>query len=146
MSTRENRQHPDSRPAPWLFGVGRRIPIVQKFHNLESFHIMNSESKELFEKAKHLIPGGVNSPVRAFRSVGGTPFFTRKAEGYKLTTADGNDLIDYVCTWGPAIHGHNHPRIKEAINKALENGTELWYSRSRRSGDGRIDLSSRTIC
>ena len=86
---------------------------------------MNSESKELFEKAKHLIPGGVNSPVRAFRSVGGTPFFTRKAEGYKLTTADGNDLIDYVCTWGPAIHGHNHPRIKEAINKALENGTSF---------------------
>ena len=86
---------------------------------------MNSESIELFEKAKHLIPGGVNSPVRAFRSVGGTPFFTRKAEGYKLTTADGNDLIDYVCTWGPAIHGHNHPRIKEAINKALENGASF---------------------
>ena len=86
---------------------------------------MNSESIELFEKAKHLIPGGVNSPVRAFRSVGGTPFFTRKAEGYKLTTADGNDLIDYVCTWGPAIHGHNHPRIKEAISKALENGTSF---------------------
>jgi len=84
---------------------------------------MNSES--LFARAQQLIPGGVNSPVRAFRSVGGTPFFTRSAKGATLTTADGVELIDFVCTWGPAIHGHNHPRIKAAIAAALENGTSF---------------------
>jgi len=82
-------------------------------------------SEDLFERAKKLIPGGVNSPVRAFRSVGGTPFFTKSAKGATLTTADGRELIDFVCTWGPAIHGHNHPRIKAAIAAALENGTSF---------------------
>ena len=72
-------------------------------------------SASLFEKAKQLIPGGVNSPVRAFRSVGGTPFFTEKASGSHLHTADGKELIDYVCTWGPAIHGHDHQINREAI-------------------------------
>ncbi len=82
-------------------------------------------SDDLFERAKKLIPGGVNSPVRAFRSVGGTPFFTKAARGATLITADGRELIDFVCTWGPAIHGHNHPRIKSAIAAALENGTSF---------------------
>ncbi len=86
---------------------------------------MSAESEKLFEKAKKLIPGGVNSPVRAFRSVGGTPFFTQKADGCRLTTADGKELIDYVCTWGPAIHGHNHPRIREAVADALNRGTSF---------------------
>ncbi len=82
-------------------------------------------SEQLFARALQLIPGGVNSPVRAFRSVGGTPFFTKAARGATLTTADGRELIDFVCTWGPAIHGHNHPRIKAAIAAALENGTSF---------------------
>ena len=82
-------------------------------------------SNDLFERAKQLIPGGVNSPVRAFRSVGGTPFFTKSAQGATLTTADDEELIDFVCTWGPAIHGHNHEVIREAIAKALENGTSF---------------------
>lgn len=86
---------------------------------------MTHQSQTLFEKAKKLIPGGVNSPVRAFRSVGGTPFFTRKADGCKLTTADDRELLDYVCTWGPAIHGHNHPKIREAVAEALERGTSF---------------------
>jgi glutamate-1-semialdehyde 2,1-aminomutase len=86
---------------------------------------MKTESESLFEKAKKLIPGGVNSPVRAFRSVGGSPFFTKRANGCHLTTVDGQELIDYVCTWGPAIHGHNHPRIREAISNALEQGTSF---------------------
>jgi glutamate-1-semialdehyde 2,1-aminomutase len=85
---------------------------------------MNS-SESLFERAKSLIPGGVNSPVRAFRSVGGTPFFTQNASGCYLTTADGQKLIDYVCTWGPAIHGHDHPVIREAITEALSKGTSF---------------------
>ena len=75
-------------------------------------------SDQLFERAKQLIPGGVNSPVRAFRSVGGTPFFTKAARGATLITADDRELIDFVCTWGPAIHGHNHPRIRAAIAAA----------------------------
>ena len=84
-----------------------------------------SQSEDLFQRALKLIPGGVNSPVRAFRSVGGAPFFTRSAAGATLTTADGRELIDFVCTWGPAIHGHNHPRIKAAIAAALEYGTSF---------------------
>jgi glutamate-1-semialdehyde 2,1-aminomutase len=84
-----------------------------------------NKSSELFSKSKKLIPGGVNSPVRAFRSVGGTPFFTKKASGCRLTTADDKELIDYVCTWGPAIHGHDHPKIREAIANALSNGTSF---------------------
>ena len=82
-------------------------------------------SSELFERAKELIPGGVNSPVRAFRSVGGTPFFTKRANGATLTTADDRELIDFVCTWGPAIHGHNNEIIRESVAKALEGGTSF---------------------
>jgi glutamate-1-semialdehyde 2,1-aminomutase len=84
-----------------------------------------SSSSDLFARAQQLIPGGVNSPVRAFRSVGGAPFFTKSAQGAILTTADGKELIDFVCTWGPAIHGHNHPRIKAAIAAALDQGTSF---------------------
>ena len=82
-------------------------------------------SDQLFARALQLMPGGVNSPVRAFRSVGGAPFFTQAANGATLTTVDGRELIDFVCTWGPAIHGHNHPRIKAAIAAALERGTSF---------------------
>jgi len=82
-------------------------------------------SESLFEKAQKYIPGGVNSPVRAFRSVGGTPFFTKSATGSRLTTADGRELIDFVCTWGPAIHGHNPPRIRDAVEEALQKGTSF---------------------
>ena len=83
------------------------------------------KSNDLFETAKKYIPGGVNSPVRAFRSVGGTPFFTKRAEGPFLYTADDERLTDFVCTWGPALHGHNHPEIKEAIQVALDQGTSF---------------------
>jgi glutamate-1-semialdehyde 2,1-aminomutase len=84
-----------------------------------------NKSEQLFARALQLIPGGVNSPVRAFRSVGGSPFFVKAARGATLVTADDRELIDFVCTWGPAIHGHNHPRIREAIARALENGTSF---------------------
>jgi len=82
-------------------------------------------SEALFSRALARIPGGVNSPVRAFGSIGGQPFFTERAEGCCLYTADGVQLIDFVGTWGPAIHGHNHPKIREAILKALEKGTSF---------------------
>ena len=82
-------------------------------------------SNALFERARQLIPGGVNSPVRAFRSVGGSPFFVKRAHGATLIDADDRELIDFVCTWGPAIHGHNNPVIREAIAKALNDGTSF---------------------
>src|SRR3977135_1564101 len=84
-----------------------------------------SISASLFARALQLIPGGVNSPVRAFRSVGGTPFFVKAARGATLITADDRELIDFVCTWGPPSHGHNHPRMKAAIADALERGTSF---------------------
>ncbi len=82
-------------------------------------------SSDYFARASRVIPGGVNSPVRAFRSVGGTPFFTVRADGPFLYTADGRKLIDYVCTWGPAIHGHNHPVLRQALSEALTQGTSF---------------------
>ncbi|MFO8027383.1 MAG: glutamate-1-semialdehyde 2,1-aminomutase [Opitutales bacterium] len=83
------------------------------------------DSSQLFQRAQQLMPGGVNSPVRAFRSVGGAPFFTRSAQGATLTTVEDKELIDFVCTWGPAIHGHNDPDIRAAVAGALENGTSF---------------------
>jgi glutamate-1-semialdehyde 2,1-aminomutase len=85
--------------------------------------VLDPVSDALFARARRLIPGGVNSPVRAFRAVGGSPFFVKSARGATLVTADDRELIDFVGTWGPAIHGHNHPVIKAAISAALEDGT-----------------------
>src|SRR5664280_2807035 len=83
------------------------------------------KSKKLFAEALKYIPGGVNSPVRAFRAVGGQPFFVNKARGARVWDVDGNELIDYVLTWGPAILGHAHPRIIEAIKAAADHGTSF---------------------
>ncbi len=80
-------------------------------------------SDQLFAKAQTLIPGGVNSPVRACRSVGCDPVFITRAAGSRLWDADGNEYIDFVCSWGPMILGHNHPAVVEAVEKALANGT-----------------------
>lgn len=81
-----------------------------------------AQSEALFAEALKYIPGGVNSPVRAFRAVGGHPFFVTKALGSRLWDADGNELIDYVLTWGPAILGHAHPHIIAAVKAAAEHG------------------------
>ena len=82
-----------------------------------------ARSKRLFEEAKKHIPGGVNSPVRAFRSVGGDPLFIKKAKGSKIYDVDGKAYIDYVLSWGPMILGHAHPRVTAALKKAIANGT-----------------------
>lgn len=79
-------------------------------------------SKELFERAKKCIPGGVNSPVRAFGSVGRTPLFIKKAEGAHIVDEDNNQYIDYVCSWGPGILGHAHPQVIQAVQEACEKG------------------------
>lgn len=81
-----------------------------------------SRSEELFQRAQQILPGGVNSPVRAFKSVGGTPFFVASASGARLTDVDGRTYLDYVCSWGPLILGHAHPAVLAAIRDALERG------------------------
>jgi glutamate-1-semialdehyde 2,1-aminomutase len=83
------------------------------------------KSDQLFAEALKYIPGGVNSPVRAFRAVGGNPFFVNRASGSKVWDVDGNELIDYVLTWGPAILGHAHPKIIAAVKAAAELGTSF---------------------
>jgi glutamate-1-semialdehyde 2,1-aminomutase len=82
----------------------------------------HDKSKELFEKAKTFFPGGVNSPVRAFRSVGGTPVFMERGDGCKITDVDGNEYVDFCCSWGPLILGHNHPAVREKVVEAVSKG------------------------
>src|SRR5450631_3069169 len=88
-------------------------------------HMTQTRSQELFAEALRYIPGGVNSPVRAFRAVGGTPFFAQKAYGSHIEDIDGNAYIDYVCTWGPSILGHAHPEVIAAVKKAADRGTSF---------------------
>jgi glutamate-1-semialdehyde 2,1-aminomutase len=87
--------------------------------------ISRAKSEALFTEALKYIPGGVNSPVRAFRAVGGKPFFVNKAKGCRVWDVDGNEYIDYVGTWGPAILGHAHPKIISAVKAAADNGTSF---------------------
>ena len=81
-----------------------------------------SKNHELFERASKLLPGGVNSPVRAFKSVGGEPFFSARADAAYLWDADGRRYIDYVGSWGPMIAGHNHPHVRAAVERAVRDG------------------------
>ena len=81
-----------------------------------------TRSAELFDRARRVLPGGVNSPVRAFRAVGGAPFFVARAEGARLTDVDGKSYVDYVCSWGPLILGHAHPAVLDAIRGAAARG------------------------
>jgi len=90
-----------------------------------------SESKRLFAYAQNFIPGGVNSPVRAFRAVGGDPIFIKRANGAFIYDEDDNAYIELINSWGPMILGHNHPMIREAVIKALENGTSFGAPTAR---------------
>src|SRR5437899_2380766 len=85
----------------------------------------HTKSEELFARAEEKIPGGVNSPVRAFRSVGGQPVFIARGEGSHLFDVDGNEYIDYVGSWGPLLLGHRHPEILAALERALTVGTSF---------------------
>jgi glutamate-1-semialdehyde 2,1-aminomutase len=85
--------------------------------------VKNEKSRALFERAQSLMPGGVNSPVRAFKAVGGTPFFVARGEGCYLWDVDGNRFVDFVCSWGPLILGHAHPEVVAAVKEAVERGT-----------------------
>ncbi len=85
----------------------------------------NSKSSSLFEEAKKYIPGGVNSPVRAFKSVGGNPLFVERGEGSKIYDADGNEFVEYIGSWGPHLFGHNPKFIVDALQAGLKNGTSF---------------------
>jgi glutamate-1-semialdehyde 2,1-aminomutase len=88
-------------------------------------------SEKLWREAARLLPGGVNSPVRAFGGVGGTPFFTQRAKGSRLWDVDGNEYIDYVCSWGPMILGHAHPKVVRAVQEAARDGTSFGTPNAR---------------
>nr|HPH47060.1 aminotransferase class III-fold pyridoxal phosphate-dependent enzyme [Chryseolinea sp.] len=90
-----------------------------------------TNSKSLFEKAKNFIPGGVNSPVRAFRAVGGNPLFIKRASGAYLYDEDDNTYIDLINSWGPMILGHAHPLIEEAVKAALANSPSFGAPTAR---------------
>lgn len=85
----------------------------------------NTKSEELFARARKIIPGGVNSPVRAFRGVGGTPRFIARGEGSRMYDVDGNSYIDYICSWGPLILGHRPKQVIDALREVLEIGTSF---------------------
>lgn len=87
--------------------------------------LKNDRSVALFDKAKNYFPGGVNSPVRAFRSVGGTPLFIKKGKGAHIWDADGNEYIDYCGSWGPLILGHAHDGVLKKVNEVMQNGTSF---------------------
>jgi glutamate-1-semialdehyde 2,1-aminomutase len=87
--------------------------------------IKRTNSKELFDKAKNYFPGGVNSPVRAFKSVEGTPLFIKKGDGCRIWDEDDNEFIDFCCSWGPLILGHNHPSVFENVVATMKNGSSF---------------------
>jgi len=101
---------------------------------------MPNKSQVLFAKARRLMPGGVNSPVRAFRAVGGDPIFMASGKGATMTDVDGRSYIDYVLSWGPLILGHAHPEVVEALARALEAGTSFGACTPRE-----VELAERIV-
>ena len=87
--------------------------------------LTDSRSAELYRRAQSRLPGGVNSPVRAMRAIGRDPIFIDRGEGAELLDVDGNRYVDYVCSWGPLIHGHADPRVLAAIGRAAGRGTSF---------------------
>ncbi|MDH6145079.1 MULTISPECIES: glutamate-1-semialdehyde 2,1-aminomutase [Kitasatospora] len=98
------------------------------------------QSQSLFERASVVTPGGVNSPVRAFRAVGGTPRFMVSGSGPYLTDADGREYVDLVCSWGPMILGHAHPAVLEAVRQAVSHGTSFGTP-----GQGEVELAEEIV-
>lgn len=92
---------------------------------------MSTRSKMLFERAEKVIPGGVNSPVRAYGAIGEAPRFIKKADGYRIYDVDGREYTDYICSWGPMILGHNDERIREAVVRACESGLSFGCATER---------------
>ena len=120
---------------PWSIDYGlsskKMLDSIKKMFSVEGDEPVSSTGKpdisreksaELYEKSKTYFPGGVNSPVRAFKSVYGTPLFIAKGDGCQIWDADGNQFIDFCCSWGPLILGHNHPKVKEKVIEVMQNG------------------------
>ncbi len=101
---------------------------------------MFDASKQLFEKSQRVIPGGVNSPVRAFRSVGGTPVFFRKANGAYMWDVDGNKYIDYIGSWGPAVLGHAHPEVVKVVQDRAADGMSFGAPT-----EGELEIAERLV-
>ncbi len=99
-------------------------------------------SKTLFKKAKKMFPGGVHSPVRAFKSVKGTPLFIKSGKGCRITDEDDNEFIDFCCSWGPLILGHCHPHVKKAISKTLKYGTSFGAPTRKGNRIGELILNN----
>jgi len=95
---------------------------------------IHEHSHKAFNRAQQLIPGGVNSPARAFGAVGGEPIFFQAGQGAHLTDIDGNTYLDYIGSWGPMILGHRHPRVIAAIEQALSCGTSYGAPTEAESG------------
>lgn len=104
--------------------------------------MLREQSNLLFEEAKTLFPGGVNSPVRAFKSVSGPPVFVERADGSRIYDVDGNEYIDFCCSWGPLILGHNNPIIKSAIIEAVEKGTSFGTPTAHGNEIGKLILEN----
>jgi glutamate-1-semialdehyde 2,1-aminomutase len=98
---------------------------------------LNERSAELYARAQQLLPGGVNSPVRAMRQIGRDPIFVERGEGCELIDVDGNRYIDWVCSWGPLILGHAHPRVVEAVREAAARGTSFGAAT-----EGEVELAA----
>jgi glutamate-1-semialdehyde 2,1-aminomutase len=99
--------------------------------------LTDTRSSELYQRALELLPGGVNSPVRAMRAIGRDPIFVERGAGAELFDVDGNRYVDYVCSWGPLIHGHAHPQVLEAVSVAAARGTSFGAPTA-----GEIDLAA----
>src|SRR5690606_3602398 len=120
-----DRRAPGGYQAPEGQGLRDRAPVRQLPLVMETHMATGPRSSELLRRASEIIPGGVNSPVRAFRGVGGEPFFVSHAKGSRIWDVDGNEYIDYVLSWGPLILGHAHPAVIEAVNRAAQSGTSF---------------------
>lgn len=105
---------------PRFYKTGRLIFYLCGMETLQQ--IKRTTSASLFEQAKQFFPGGVNSPVRAFKSVEGTPLFFKKGHGSRVTDEDGNEFIDFCCSWGPLLLGHTHPAVVQAVTETAANG------------------------
>ena len=102
--------------------------------------LTDTRSADCYRRALELLPGGVNSPVRAMRAIGREPLFVERGEGAELIDVDGNRFVDYVCSWGPLIHGHADPHVLAAVGEAATRGTS-FKPRNKRSSRERIRAS-----
>ena len=121
------------------------MQFTPKSMKKEKLKRTRDKSEKLFEKAKTYFPGGVNSPVRAFRSVGGTPLFIERGKGSHIWDADGNEYIDFCCSWGPLVLGHAHPKVVDAIKQAAEKGSSFGAPTELENKLAELILSNNTF-